>query len=182
LFELSDKAMARKIKVLPHDPNWSKLFKAEANKLAAVLGQEVIAIHHIGSTAIPNISAKPIVDILVEVYDIEQIDEFNEEMMKLGYQPKGEFGIPGRRFFIKGDDSTRTHHVHTFQTGHPRIERYLNFRDYMMAHPEEAQAYSRLKEKLAQRFPEDIKGYMAGKDRFIKETDRKARAWREGSR
>jgi len=174
--------MARKIKVVPHDPNWSKLFKAEANKLAAVLGQEAIAIHHIGSTAMPNISAKPIVDILVEVHDIKKIDEFNEGMMKLDYQPKGEFGIPGRRFFIKGGDATRTHHVHMFQTGDTEVERYLNFRDYMIAHPEEAQAYSRLKEKLAQRFPEDIEGYMAGKDGFIKETDRKAQAWREGSR
>ena len=174
--------MARKVKVVPHDSNWSKLLKAEADEIAAILGQEVIAIHHIGSTAIPNISAKPIIDILVEVHDIEKIDDFNEEIMKLGYQPKGEFGIPGRRFFIKGDDATRTHHVHIFQTGHPRVKRYLNFRDYMMAHPEEAQAYSRLKEELAQRFPEDIESYMEGKDGFIKEIDRKAKAWREGSR
>ena len=166
--------MVREIKVVPHDPNWSKLFKAEADELAAIFGQEVIAIHHIGSTAIPGISAKPIIDMLVEVQDIEKIDEFNEEMIQLGYQPKGEFGIPGRRFFIKGDDANRTHHIHTFQTGHPRIERYLNFRDYMMAHPEEAQAYSRLKEELTRRFPEDIEGYMAGKDEFIKEIERKA--------
>ena len=174
--------MARKVKVVPHDSNWSKLLKAEADEIAAILGQEVIAIHHIGSTAIPNISAKPIIDILVEVHNIEEIDDFNDEIMKLGYQPKGEFGIPGRRFYIKGDDATRTHHIHTFQTGHPRIERYLNFRDYMIAHPQEAQAYSRLKEELAQKFPEDIENYMEGKDGFIKEIDRKAKAWREGSR
>jgi GrpB-like predicted nucleotidyltransferase (UPF0157 family) len=176
----SDKAMVRKVKVVPHDPNCLKLFRAEANRIAAVLGQQVIAIHHIGSTAIPNISAKPIIDVLVEVHDIEKIDNFNKEMIKRGYQPKGEFGIPGRRFFIKGDDANRTHHIHTFQTGNPRIERHLNFRDYMIAHPEEAQTYGRLKEELARRFPEDIEGYMAGKDRFIREIERKAQAWREG--
>ena len=174
--------MVRKVKVVPHDPNWSKLFKLEADKIAVILGQEVIAIHHIGSTAIPNISAKPLIDILVEVHDIEKIDEFNEEMTKLSYQPQGEFGIPGRRFFIKGDDSTRTHHVHMFQTGDSEIERHLSFRDYMMAHPEEAQAYSRLKEELARRFPEDIESYMEGKEGFIKEIDRKAKAWEESSR
>ena len=174
--------MVRKVKVVPHDPIWSKLFGAEADEIAAVLGQEVIAIHHIGSTAIPNISAKPIIDILVEVHDIENIDDFNEEMIKLGYQPKGEFGIPGRRFFIKGNDSTRTHHVHIFQTGDPKVERHLSFRDYMIAHPEEAQAYSRLKEELAQKSPEDIESYIEGKDGFIKEMNRKAQAWRESSR
>jgi GrpB-like predicted nucleotidyltransferase (UPF0157 family) len=151
----------------------------EADRITAVFGREIVAIHHIGSTTIPNISAKPIIDVLVEVQDIETIDDFNEKMTNEGYQPKGEFGIPGRRFFVKGDDATRTHHLHVFQTGHPDVERHLNFRDYMIAHPEEAQVYGRLKEELAQRFPEDIEGYMAGKDGLIKETDRKARAWRE---
>ncbi len=174
--------MARKVKVVAHDPNWSKLFKAEADEIAAILGPEAIAIHHIGSTAIPNISAKPIIDILVEVHDIEKIDDFDGEMIKLGYQPKGEFGIPGRRFFIKGDDSTRTHHVHIFQTGDPEVERHLDFRDYMIAHPQEAQAYNRLKEELVEKFPEDIESYMEGKDGFIKEIDRRAKAWRESSR
>ena len=166
--------MTRKIQVVPHDPNWSKRFKAEAEEIAAILGQKVAAIHHIGSTAIPNINAKPIIDILVQVHDIEKIDNFDKEMIELGYQPKGEFGIPGRRFFIKGDDANRTHHIHIFQTGDPEVERHLDFRDYMIAHLGEAQAYGRLKEELAQRFPEDIEGYMAGKDAFIKETNRKA--------
>lgn len=177
-FSLLKEAMARKVKVVPHDPTWSKLFRAEADRIAAVLGQEVMAIHHIGSTAIPNISAKPIIDILVEVLDIEKIDGFNDEMMKLGYLPQGEFGIPRRRFLIKGNDSARTHHVHIFQNGDPKVEPYLSFRDYMIAHPEEVQAYCRLKEELAQKFPEDIESYIEGKDGFIKEMNRKAKAWK----
>ena len=165
--------MVREIKVVPYDPEWPNLFKIEADRIAAVLDQQVVAIHHIGSTAIPNISAKPIIDMLVVVQDIEKIDDFNEEMTKQGYRPRGERGIPGRRFFIKGDDANRTHHIHIFQTGNPEIERHLNFRDYMIAHPEEAQAYGRLKEELTQRFPHDIEGYMAGKDGFIKEIEKK---------
>lgn len=149
--------------------------------MAIVLGDEVVAIHHIGSTAIPNTWAKPIIDILVEVHDIERIDEFNEEMLQRGYMPRGEFGIPGRRYFRKGSDEARTHHVHAFQTGHPEIERHLNFRDYLIAHPEEAQAYGRLKGILARQFPEAIGCYTEAKSGFIEEMDRRASAWRETS-
>jgi len=139
-----------------------------------------VAVHHIGSTAIPNLSAKPIVDLLVVVRDIEKIDTFNEMMSRLDYLAKGENGIPGRRFFIKGDEIHRTHHIHIFQISHPDIERHLNFRDYLVAHPEEAQAYGRLKQELARRFPTDIDNYIAGKDEFVKEIDRKAQAWKSG--
>ena len=130
----------RKIAVLPHNHNWSDMFKAEAEKITASLGEEVLEIHHIGSTAIPNISAKPIIDILVVVRDIDKIDKFNYEMIDQGYIPMGEFGISRRRFFIKGSDSNRTHHIHIFQTGDTQIERHLNFRDYLIARPAEAKA------------------------------------------
>ncbi len=171
--------MVRKIEVVPYDPDWSNRFKMEADEITSVFEQEVVAIHHIGSTAIPSISAKPIIDILVEVKDIKKIDIFNAEMIKRGYQSKGEFGITDRRFFIKGDEVNRTHHIHVFESGHPEIERHLNFRDYMVTHPGEAETYGRLKEELAQKYPEDIEGYIAGKDEQIKRTDRKAKAWRE---
>ena len=172
----------RRVEVVPYDPAWPEMFAREADEIAEVLGPEAIAIHHIGSTSIPHLCAKPIVDVLVEVCDIERVDDFNDEMTRRGYQPRGEYGIPGRRYFVKGGDTTRTHHVHVFQIGHPDVERHLNFRDYLISHPEEAQAYGRLKEELAQQFPEDIEGYMAGKDGLIKEMDRKAEAWRAGWR
>lgn len=169
----------RVIEVVPHDSRWRVLFERGASELMEILGAGVVAIHHVGSTAIPNISAKPIIDVLVEVRDIERIDDFNREMIDRGYLPKGEFGISGRRFFIKGDEEQRSHHIHVFQVGHPAIARHLAFRDYMIAHPEEAKAYSRLKEELARKFPHDIEGYMAGKDDFIKEIDGQAQAWKK---
>lgn len=170
--------MTRTVVIVPYDPNWVRTFQAEADEIRRILGQEVVAVHHIGSTSVPNLSAKPIVDLLVVVRDIEKIDAFNEMMSRLGYLAKGENGIPGRRYFIKGDEVHRTHHIHIFQTGHPDIERHLNFRDYLIAHPEEAQAYGRLKQELARRFPTDIDSYIAGKDEFVKEIDRKAQAWK----
>lgn len=170
----------RLIEVVPYDPHWQVLFERAARELVEICGAEVVAIHHVGSTAIPDISAKPIIDVLVEVRCIEKIDEFNPEMIERGYLPKGEFGIRGRRFFIKGDEEQRSHHIHMFQTGNPEFERHIAFRDYMIAHPEEAEAYSRLKEELARRFAHDIEGYIAGKDAFIKEIERKALVWKKG--
>jgi GrpB-like predicted nucleotidyltransferase (UPF0157 family) len=106
--------MVRKIEVVSYNANWPKLFKAEAERIAVVLNQEVIAIHHIGSTAIPTIAAKPVIDILIEVHDVQRIDSFNREMIKLGFRPRREFGIPKRRFFAKGSESAPTHHLHVF--------------------------------------------------------------------
>jgi len=169
----------RSIEVVPYDPHWRVLFEREARELVEIFGEEVVAIHHVGSTAIPNISAKPIVDVLVEVRCIESIDDFHPEMIERGYLPKGEFGIRGRRFFVKGDEEQRSHHIHVFETGNPEFERHLAFRDYLIAHPEEAEAYSRLKEELARKFPHDIEGYIAGKDTFIKEIERKALVWKK---
>ena len=179
--------MLRRVEVVPHSAGWAAAFRAEADRLRAMLGDEVVAVHHIGSTAIPGISAKPIIDILLAVREVERLDDLGPEMAGLGYEARGEFGLPGRRFFVKDKDSRRTHHVHayathTYATGNPELERHLAFRDYMISHPEDARAYSRLKEDLARRFPTDIEGYMEGKDAFIKEKERRALAWRRARR
>lgn len=170
--------MTRRIEATSYKPEWPERFEEEARELASIFGDEIVATHHIGSTAIPGISAKPIIDILVEVRDIERIDDFNAEMVARGYVPKGEFGIPRRRFFIKGSETARTHHIHVFEVGNPESVRHLAFRDHLRTHAEAAQAYSRLKEELARRFPHDIDAYIAGKDGFVEEIERKALAWR----
>jgi GrpB-like predicted nucleotidyltransferase (UPF0157 family) len=166
----------RKVEVVPFSENWSFMFEEEARKINNVFGNEIVAIYHIGSTSIPRMHAKPIIDILVEVKDIESVDNYNEQMSALGYRALGEHGISGRRFFRKGEVE-RTHHVHVFETGSQHITRHLAFKEYMIAHPEEAKAYSELKQKLAKQFPTDMKSYIEGKDPFIKETEKKALSW-----
>ncbi len=165
----------RKVEVVEHNREWRDLFQVESKSVAQALGQSIVAIHHIGSTSIPNIHAKPIIDLLIEVKDINKVDCNNLAMEKIGYEALGEFGMVNRRYFRKDNSlGIRTHHVHIFEANSAEIERHLAFRDYMIAHPAEAQQYSNLKRKLAQQYPRDIESYMDGKDEFIKNIDKKA--------
>jgi GrpB-like predicted nucleotidyltransferase (UPF0157 family) len=168
-----------KVEVVPHDPTWRGAFETESKQIALALMENVVAIHHIGSTAIPQIHAKPIIDMLVEVKDITKVDTQTSAMEALGYEAMGEFGISGRRFFRKGNEAgIRTHHLHGFEVNSAQIERHLAFRDYMISHPEDAQQYSELKRELANKYHDNIQGYMDGKDAFIKAMDMKAAKWR----
>ena len=164
------------IEVVPHDPSWKDTYQKEARKILEVLGDELVEIHHIGSTSIPGIYAKPIIDVLGGARRIENIDKYNDAMAKIGYQARGEFGLPGRRFFVKGVPK-RTFNLHIFESGSPELTRHLNFRDYMIAHPEDALQYSELKKKLAKEHFGDLDGYCDGKDAFVKEMERKAIEW-----
>ncbi len=166
----------RVVEIVRYDPAWKGAFRDEEKALRQILGQELLEIHHIGSTAVPGMKAKPVIDILVVVKDIRMVDSFNERMSTLGYLAMGEYGIKGRRYFTKGG-LRRTHHLHVFQEGSPEVERHLRFRDFMIAHPRVAQEYAELKSGLALRFPTDIESYCDGKDAFIKDIDERARAW-----
>ncbi|MDX2241092.1 MAG: GrpB family protein [Leptolyngbyaceae cyanobacterium bins.302] len=170
----------RKVEVVPHNPDWRSQFMAESQTIATALGSNVITIHHIGSTAIPGIYAKPIIDLLVEVESITQMDQQVAVMQALGYEAMGEYGIPGRRYFRKHNaEGDRTHHAHAFQTGSPEIKRHLIFRDYLIAHPADAQAYSELKQQLAKQHPHDIEAYMDGKDGLIQAIAQRAAQFEE---
>ncbi|MFD2170463.1 GrpB family protein [Tumebacillus lipolyticus] len=163
--------------VAKHDETWARMFSEESQKIRHILGDQLIDIHHIGSTSVPQLSAKPIIDIMPVVRDIEQVDLVNEQMTALGYECMGEFGMQGRRYFRKGGDR-RTHHVHVFQAGNAEdIDRHLAVRDYLRAHADVAKQYGDLKESLAKQFPQDIEAYMDGKDAFVKELERKALDW-----
>ncbi|NEQ99829.1 MAG: GrpB family protein [Cyanothece sp. SIO2G6] len=169
----------RKIEVVPHNPAWQAAFELEARCVAAALGANVAEVYHIGSTSIPGIYAKPIIDLMVAVGAIAPVDRQTPAMGERGYEAMGEYGIPGRRYFRKDNAAgTRTHHVHVFEMGSDQIERHLAFRDYMRAHPKEARAYSDLKQMLAKAHPTDIEAYMDGKDGFIQAIDTKAALWR----
>ena len=171
----------RIVEVVPYDAAWPELFLEEKKRIERIFKDEVLEIHHIGSTAIPGMCAKPTIDILVVVRKIEKVDDFNGPMAGIGYVAKGEYGIPGRRYFYKGE-VRRTHHLHIFQQGSHEIDRHLRFRDFMISHSREASEYARLKRELASRFSTDIDSYCDGKDAFIKGIDAKAEAWAKARR
>lgn len=161
------------VKVVPYDTNWTHLFEIEAGLIKSVLGDNCVAIYHIGSTAVPELSAKPIIDILPVVKDILQVDQVNSAMQNLGYEAKGEYGIPFRRYFRKGGDR-RTHNLHVFEEGNPEIDRYLKFRDWMRKHRNDKNIYGVLKTELALKYPNDIMNYTLGKNAFIAMIEKKS--------
>ena len=164
-----------RVSMVPHNLAWRHEFQREAERVSAAVGSVAVTAYHVGSTAIPTVYAKPIIDILLVVQDLAALDEKQPEMEALGYEARGEYGIPGRRFFRRDDKhGDRTHQVHAFEDGSPQIARHLAFRDYMIAHPETAQEYSDLKRELAAQHPNDIEAYMDGKDEFIQEVDKRA--------
>jgi GrpB-like predicted nucleotidyltransferase (UPF0157 family) len=166
-----------KVEVVEYSSKWPIMFQEEALKIKNILRDELIDIYHIGSTAVENLKAKPIIDIMPVVRDITEVDKYNKEFETLGYEPKGEFGIAGRRYFRKGL-TIRTHHIHIFEISNSRdIDRHLAVRDYLRAHPQDAFEYGQLKSKLAALYPFDIKAYCDGKDTFVKELERKALKW-----
>lgn len=162
--------MKKNIEVVTYNPQWPELFESEAKLIKQALGNNCITIHHIGSTSVPGLSAKPIIDMLPVVRDIQAVDTATKAMESLGYEAKGEYGIAFRRYFQK-DKDVRTHNVHVYQEGDPEISRYLKFRDWMRSHPDDAEKYAKLKEELAAKFPQDILQYCNGKDAFVASID-----------
>jgi GrpB-like predicted nucleotidyltransferase (UPF0157 family) len=162
--------------VVDYDPSWPSAYESEVVKIRVVLGDEIVRAHHIGSTAVPGLAAKPVIDVLLEVRDLERLDGLDEAMRAIGYDPRGEFGIPGRRYYPKGGDE-RTCHVHAFAVGDARIAEHLAFRDYLRARPDVAGDYARVKREAARRHRSHAEGYQAYKRDFVTRTLADALAW-----
>lgn len=169
---IDPKEKIKLVKLTKYNPDWPQVFAAAVNEIKSILKENCVQIHHIGSTAIPNIYAKPIVDVLPVVKDISNIDSLSHEFEKLSYVCMGEYGIPGRRFYWKSK-TKRTHNIHLFEQGAPEIRRHLLFRDFMIAHQDYAQAYSLVKRSLAGVFSQDIENYVNGKSSFVQMIDYK---------
>jgi GrpB-like predicted nucleotidyltransferase (UPF0157 family)/GNAT superfamily N-acetyltransferase len=164
--------MKKNIEVVSYNPKWSEIFQGEAKLVQEALGSNCITIHHIGSTSVPGLSAKPIIDMLPVVRDILEVHKASKAMESLGYEAKGEYGIAFRRYFqkVEGVDAFN---VHVYEMGDPEIDRYLKFRDWMRSHEEDAQNYAKLKLELVTKFPQDILQYCSGKDTFVATIDAK---------
>lgn len=156
----------RTVIVVPYDDKWPEMFEAERLLIKTLLGGVAKDIHHIGSTSVPGLSAKPIIDILLEVSDINELDRVNCVMAHAGYVIRGENGISGRRYFIKGGEQ-RSHQVHAFASGDMQVLRHLVFRDYLRKNTPIAGMYAELKHSVALLSRNDAHRYNALKANFI---------------
>ena len=175
--------MGRILEVVDYQADWPHRYQREANLLRDVFGEALVRIHHVGSTSVPGMSAKPIVDILVEIKLGIDVDRFNRRMEQLGYDCRGECldaivpGTPGRFYFSKNVDGCRYCHVHVCHIGHFQISEFLVLRDYLKSHTDEATEYGNLKSRLAKQFTHDNVGYMRGKDKSVKRLILRAAEW-----
>lgn len=153
------------VQLVPYSAEWPRLFQEEKARLQAALGREALDIQHVGSTSIPGMVAKPIIDIAIAVASFKEAMVCVAPIEGLGYEYHGENGIPRRHFFVKGNP--RTYHLHMLEQGSPEWENHLLFRDHLIRHPDCAAEYAALKTDLARRFENDRKTYTDEKAPFI---------------
>ena len=150
-----------KVELVTHDPDWAVAAEHAARALAEALGEIVVAVHHIGSTAIPGICAKPILDLMPVVRSLADLDRHQDALVTLGYEWWGELGLPSRRYCTKSDPATgrRMIQLHCYPIGSVDIERHLAFRDYLRRQPEVAREYEAEKVRCQRLHPDDSHCY-----------------------
>jgi GrpB-like predicted nucleotidyltransferase (UPF0157 family) len=161
------------ITVVDYDPRWPDLFTFLQKRVAGALGELDAAIEHVGSTAVPGLAAKPVIDIDVLLASPDALPAAIERLASLGYAHQGDLGIPGREAFLTPENDP-PHHLYVCPPASLAFRRHVAFRDYLRSHPEEAGAYGELKRTLALRFRSDIEAYVAGKTEFVTECVRRA--------
>lgn len=165
--------MRGNLKLSPYRKEWAELYALEKARLSQAVGAYLLRIEHVGSTAVPGMPAKPILDIAGAVQDLADVEPCLAPLQALGYAFRGEQGIPGRRYFVKGNP--RTHHLHLYRVDSREWVDHLLFRDWLTAHPDAAADYMDLKKRLLAEYPGDRAAYTDGKAPFIEAVLARAR-------
>lgn len=154
------------IVVEEYDPRWPEEFERLRKKIAAALGELAAAIEHVGSTAVPGLAAKPIIDLDVLLRSGTDLQLAIDRLASIGYEHQGDLGVTGREAF-RSPEGEFPHHLYVCLREQQQYARHIAFRDYLRGHPEEARAYARLKRELALTFAEDREAYTQGKSQFV---------------
>jgi GrpB-like predicted nucleotidyltransferase (UPF0157 family) len=170
------------ILIADYDPRWPQRYEEERRLILSALEPALVAIEHMGSTAVPGLAAKPIIDLMVGIRRLDEAVACVKPLRQIGYEyvPEYELYIPERRYFRKGPRRARTHHLHMCERTSEFWERQILFRDYLIAHPKVAAQYAALKRQLARDFAGHGETYSEAKSSFITSTVEQARAWRAG--
>ncbi len=162
--------------VVDYRTDWPLLFKREQVLITQATGISASDIHHIGSTSVEGLAAKPVIDILIEINDLAVLDNLNEQFCAIDYTPRGENSIDQRRYFTKGHNK-RTHQIHGFIKGSDQAIRHLAFCRYLRAHPDAAFKYGELKKQIAKTCNNDIEKYCDEKNDFVQQHEKLALIW-----
>lgn len=154
------------IVVEEYDERWAQEFETLRSKIAAALGEAAAAIEHVGSTSVPGLAAKPIIDLDVLLRSEADLPRAVARLGSIGYEHQGDLGVSGREAF-RSPRGGFPHHLYVCRPEHREYDRHIAFRDYLRAHPEAARAYARLKRKLAGKFAQDREAYTQGKSEFV---------------
>ncbi|MES9684707.1 hypothetical protein CN514_20270 [Bacillus sp. AFS001701] len=165
--------MKKNIEIVPYRTSWEEDFQSEKKAIDLLLPEKA-AIYHIGSTSIPNMFAMPIIDLMIVVKCLNKFDEYSDVLNTLGYEQLGDQSKQDRRFFIKCDDNC-SFHIQVYEKGNAAVERNIAFREYMIAHTDQAMEYIELKKELAKNKTK----YKRGRKEFLDEIDRKASKWKK---
>ena len=173
-----DKNIQRPYLFQDYDPSWILIFESIKEKIENIFTEKALSIDHVGSTSIPGMKAKPIIDVLIIVEKIEPFIEEKKEMESLGYKWGENYIEPNTIIFFKEkENGEKTENIHVCEKGSPKAIQFIQTRDYLRIHPERAKAYGELKENLKKQYPNDYPAYRAGKQSFLDETERLTYVW-----
>ncbi len=164
---------SRTVTLVPYDLRWPQHFERVRHELRT-LGRDVLAVHHVGSTAVPGLCAKPLFNVLVSVADLELARTLIPQLERLGYEFRPNHDLEDRLFFRRRAGGLRTHHLSLSEPSSPHHVATLAFRDALRADAKLARSYAELKMRLARRFPNDRESYILGKTEFVLEVLAKA--------
>ena len=169
------------VEIVPYSADWPESAQREIERLSDALGPVLYGVHHIGSTAVPGLAAKPIVDLMAVVADISLIHDASPILERVGYRGWGELGISGRRYFTRDTESgTRMAQLHCFLLGSPHVTRHLAFRDFLRANHAVATAYQSEKRRCSGLHPRDSHAYSDCKADWIIRVEEEALRWYRG--
>jgi GrpB-like predicted nucleotidyltransferase (UPF0157 family) len=165
------------VRIVAYQPDWPVQAERELRHLRHALGRVAVRLEHVGSTSVPGLAAKPIVDLQLSVPAIEHRDDYVGPLERLGYLFVPDPDSPDYHFFGKPPERPRSHHLHVCEAGSHHERRHLAVRDFLRAHEDEAERYAAHKRAVAARHPGDLLGYVAGKDEYFRELEVRALRW-----